>query len=56
MMRIASYRIHQSMVEKPLNIDDYWPIEGLEKAPEIKPAIANKEIINQIRKAHNYNG
>lgn len=55
MLRTASYRIHQSLVEKPLSPDDFWPIEGIEKQETI-PAIANADLINLIKKTHNYNG
>ena len=54
-MRTASYRIHQSLVEKPLSINEYWPIDGFE-VEEIEPAVIDADLINKIRKIHNYNG
>lgn len=57
MMRIASYRIHQSLLDKKdqLSIDDYWPITDHEEQ-KIEPAKVDADLINKIRKIHNYNG
>ena len=33
-LRLASYRIHQSLVEKPLKIEDFWPLWGDKKTED----------------------
>ena len=47
--RFASYRIHQSLVQKPLNIDAFWSIG--EKKEEIKE-VMTKERWQKIKAIH----
>lgn len=52
-LRWASYRIHQSLVEKPLKIEDFWPLWGdKKKAPDEIP-VMTKEMYDEIKKIHN---
>ena len=48
--RFAAYRIHQSLVEKPLSIERFWPMEPTEPQDEIE---MTPEILEQIKKIHN---
>jgi hypothetical protein len=50
MMRIASYRIHQSLVEKPLSIIDYWPLRGEYDVKET--FVVDKEMLANIKRIH----
>lgn len=57
MLRIASYRIHQSLVQKPLKINDYWPLPSDKKVnkevrymrPEMLTAIRNIKKVHKIK-------
>ena len=49
-LRFASYRIHQSLVQKPLSLEDYWPLE--KKKPDEK-VVMTKEMYGQIKKSYN---
>ena len=49
MLRIASYRIHQSLVEKPLSLDDYWKIDEVKEMDEM---IMTPDLFNEIKKKH----
>lgn len=51
MMRIASYRIHQSLVEKPLTIQKYWPLPS-DKSQSRDTYFMTKEMLEKIKKAH----
>lgn len=51
-LRIASYRIHQSLVEKPLTLEKYWPIDDIED-DNPDELIMTPEILEQIKKMHN---
>jgi hypothetical protein len=50
--RLASYRIHQSLVAKPVPIEEYWPLKGDKKKPTEK-IVMTRDIYAQIKKAHN---
>lgn len=50
-LRFASYRIHQSLVDKPVPIEKFWPIE--DDAPEQERMEMTPEILERIIKAHN---
>ncbi len=50
MMRIASYRIHQSLVEKPLSITQYWPLRGEHDVKET--LVVDKEMLEKIKRIH----
>lgn len=52
MLRIASYRIHQSLVTKPLSISEYWPLRG-DKKPESERIVMTPEMFEGIKKIHN---
>lgn len=51
-IRWASYRIHQSLVEKPLKIEEFWPLWGDKKKDDDK-LVMTKEMYDQIKKIHN---
>lgn len=57
MMRIASYRIHQSLVQKPLRIDDYWPLyfDNLNHETGEKISQLTQEDFDRIKKVHGIN-
>ncbi len=56
MLRISSYRIHQSLVQKPLKIQEYWPLPSDKKVsrdvrimtPEILEKIKNRWKIKKV--------
>lgn len=50
--RLASYRIHQSLVTKPLRIEEYWPLKG-DKKPTEEKITMTREMYAEIKKAHN---
>ena len=50
-LRLASYRIHQSLVEKPLKLEDFWPLWGDKKAVSDK-LIMTPELYEQIKGIH----
>jgi hypothetical protein len=53
MLRLASYRIHQSLVGKDaLKISDYWPLSS-DKPIEQKRIVVTKEKIAEILAFHN---
>jgi hypothetical protein len=54
MIRIGSYRIHQSLVKKPLKIEDFWPLWGDKKHASEK-FVMSREMYAEIKKAHNLN-
>ena len=54
MMRTASYRIHQSLVEKPLAIEDYWRLWSDGKKEKID-IVMTSEMFEMIKKAHGIN-
>jgi len=49
--RLASYRIHQSLVTKALKIEQYWPLES-DKKPEVKQFVMTQEERDRILKLH----
>ncbi len=51
MLRIASYRIHQSLVQKPLSITDYWPLPS-DKETKKDTLFVSRDILKQIKQAH----
>lgn len=48
---MASYRIHQSLVQKPLSLEDFWPIDG-DKERSNDRLIMTREMYAEIKKAH----
>lgn len=50
-LRLASYRIHQSLVTKPVSIEEYWPMDNKKKDAE--KSIMTRETYAEIKKAHN---
>ena len=57
MMRIASYRIHQSLVQKPLSMNEFWPI-GDDKTESKKIVWGDtkeeaEEFYKKVKQAHN---
>lgn len=53
MFRISSYRIHQSLVQKPLRLSEYWPLWADKKEEE--EFVMTKEMYEEIKKAHKLN-
>lgn len=51
-LRLASYRIHQSLVTKPVSIEKYWPLRGDKVQTEDK-IIMTRDMYAEIKKAHN---
>lgn len=51
-LRMASYRIHQSLVTKPLKIEEYWPLKG-DKPKQTEKIEMTRELYAEIKKAHN---
>lgn len=51
--RFAAWRIHQSLVSKPLSINKFWPIDGEQKQEKTK-LVVDMELWKQI-KANNPN-
>ena len=51
MLRIGFYRIHESLVQKPVSIEAFWRIDG---NAETKETIAplTKEEYEEIKKIH----
>lgn len=49
MLRIASYRIHQSLVQKPLKIQEYWPLPSDKKVSR-DVRIMTPEQLEKIKK------
>lgn len=52
MQRIASYRIHQSLVQKPFTITEYWPLPS-DKKQSRDTFYMTPEMLQKIKKAHN---
>lgn len=50
-LRFASYRIHQSLVTKPLSIEEYWPLKG-DKPKQAEKKVMTREMYAEIKKAH----
>jgi len=48
-MRLGFYRIHQSLVEKPISIHEFWPIG---EAPEPVKLVLTDEMRDHIKKVH----
>lgn len=51
-LRWASYRIHQSLVEKPAKIEDFWPLWG-DKKKETEQLVMTPEMYHKIKQIHN---
>lgn len=51
MMRISSYRIHQSLVEKPLSIEKYWPLPSDKESTE-EGLIMTPDLLEKIKEIH----
>lgn len=49
---IASYRIHQSLVQKPEPFKSYWPFQKDAGKPK-DTYFMTKEMLAKIKKAHN---
>jgi hypothetical protein len=52
MHRIAAYRIHQSLVEKPLTIEKFWPSRNDVIKPKERISM-DQDMYEAIKKAHN---
>lgn len=50
-LRFASYRIHQSLVTKPLSLEKYWPLKG--DKPKTEKIVMTRDMYDEIKKAHN---
>jgi len=53
MHRLAAYRIHQSLVEKPLKIQEFWPLFGDKAQAKKDTLIVTDELWNKIKQTHN---
>jgi len=51
MARLASFRLHQSLVDKPLSIEEYWPIRG-DKSIDSEPIFVDHEMLAKIKRIH----
>jgi len=51
LQRFAAYRIHQSLVQKPLSIDKFWPLRSDKKITQDKIVMDN-DMMAMIIKAH----
>jgi len=49
--RLASFRLHQSLVDKPLSIEEYWPI-GSDKIKDSEPISVDAEMLAKIKRIH----
>lgn len=49
MMRIASYRIHQSLVQKPMKLQEYWPLPSDKKVSHVQKYMT-REMLEKIQK------
>lgn len=52
MLRMGFYRIHQSLVEKPLTIKEFWPLASDKESVKEK-IVVSREMIDKIKKIHN---
>ena len=50
-IRFAAYRIHQSLVEKPLTIERFWPLEG-DKPRENTTLVFEEGLLDKIFNRH----
>lgn len=48
MLRIASYRIHQSLVQKPMKLAEYWPLPSDKKVSYVQKYMT-PEMLEKIR-------
>lgn len=55
MLRMASYRIHQSLVQKPLRIKDYWPLPTDNDEKDNVRYVVDNDMLERINKAHGTN-
>lgn len=51
MQRMASFRIHQSIVQKSLKISEYWPLPSDKKVTR-DTLFMSKEMLKKIKAAH----
>jgi len=56
MIRIGSYRLHQSLVTKPLKIHEFWalPSDKISAKEQVKKFV-DEEMLKIINKAHGTN-
>lgn len=54
MLRLGSFRIHQSLVEKPLRMEDFWPL-WWDKKKTSERIVLTDEMKEAILKAHGLN-
>lgn len=52
MLRVGFYRVHQSLVQKPLSVREFWPLPS-DKKHARESLIITPEMMKQIKKAHN---
>ena len=50
--RFAAWRIHQSLVPKPLSIDKFWPVAGERK--EREKIVVDIEMWNKIKERNKH--
>lgn len=50
--RFAAYRIHQSMVEKPLSIEKFWPLPTDAETEDSDVVVMTPEMLKQIKESH----
>ena len=53
-LRISSWRIHCSLVTKPLSIEQYWPLRG-DKVQEKEQLVMTPEMMEEIKRVHKIN-
>jgi hypothetical protein len=51
--RFAAYRIHQSLVEKPLTIERFWPLDNRE--PEKTTIVMEEGFWERLRTQNKHN-
>ena len=52
-LRVASYRIHQSLVKEPVKIEEFWPLWGDKKVKPDDKLIMTPELYQKIKKIYN---
>jgi hypothetical protein len=50
--RLLSFRLHQSLVEKPLKLEEYMPMFGDDLIAKKEAPIITQELYNQIKKRY----
>jgi hypothetical protein len=51
--RLLSFRLHQSLVEKPLKLEEYMPMFGDNLSTKKDTPVITQELYNQIKKRYN---